>query len=180
MTCSKNFMTVSRRILLAAALCLQVSAPRAMAAEAAAVQKIGFVDYAKIFQQMPETKTAEQNLQAAKNQTNTELQQMQGDLQKSVQAYLNQKQKSGKADPKKEKDLQSREENFRKTVADKQGLLARKEQDLVAPIRQKIEEAIKTVSQKEGYSMILDKNARVYGSAEYDITIKVIDQLNIK
>jgi outer membrane protein len=171
----KRFKQNSLRVVTALALCMMISIPGAFAASGSS-QKIGVVDYGKIFQQMPETKSADQTLQAAKNQTNSELGKMQASLQGAVQAY----QKAGKPNPAKEKALRDQEESFRKSVADKQNALAKKEQDLITPIRQKIDSAIESIAKKEGYSMIFEKGARVYGDAEYDITFKVMDQLNIK
>jgi outer membrane protein len=165
---------ISRRIVPAVAFCMMVATPGAFAASGS--QKIGVIDYGKIFQQMPETKAAEQNLQTARNQTNAELSKLQSALQNAVQAY----QKGGKPNAAKEKELKAQDENFRKTVADRQNLLAKKEQDLIAPIRQKIDATVESVARKEGYNLIFDKAVRVYGDAEYDITFKVMDQLNIK
>ncbi len=171
----KKFKKISLRIVPALALCMLISIPGAFAASGSP-QKIGVVDYGKIFQQMPETKSADQALQTARNQTNTELGKQQAALQSAVQAY----QKAGKPNPAKEKALRDQEESFRKTVAERQNALAKKEQDLIAPIRQKIDSAIESISKKDGYSLIFEKGARVYGDAEYDITFKVMDQLNIK
>ena len=170
----KKLELISRRFVPAVAFCMMVAAPGAFAASG--TQKIGVIDYGRIFQQMPETKAAEQTLQTARNQTNTELSKLQTALQNAVQAY----QKAGKPNAAKERELKAQDENFRKTVAEKQNALAKKEQDLVTPIRQKIDATVESVAKKEGYSMIFDKAARVYGDAEYDITFKVMDQLNIK
>jgi outer membrane protein len=171
----KRLKENSLRVVTAIALCMLVSIPGAFAASGSP-QKIGVVDYGKIFQQMPETKSADQALLAARNQTNSDLSKMQASLQSAIQAY----QKAGKPNPAKEKTLRDQEESFRKTVSDKQNALAKKEQDLIAPIRQKIDSAIESIAKKDGYSMIFEKGARVYGDAEYDITFKVMDQLNIK
>ncbi len=170
----KKLATLSRRIVPAVAICMMAAAPGAFAASGP--QKIGVIDYGKIFQQMPETKNADQTLQAERNKTQAELSKLQSALQNAVQAY----QKGGKPNAAKEKELRAQDENFRKSVADKQNALAKKEQELVAPIRQKIDAAVESVARKEGYNMIFDKGARVYGDAEFDITFKVMDQLNIK
>lgn len=160
---------------MALALCMLISTHGAFAASSAP-QKIGVVDYGKIFQQMPDTKSAEQSLQTSRSQTNAELAKMQAALQNAVQAY----QKTGKQNPVKEKELRGQEENFRKAVTEKQAALTRKEQEMIAPIKLKVDNAISSIAKKEGYSMIFEKGARVYGDDTYDITYKVMDQLNIK
>lgn len=170
----KELKTITGRVLAPVAVCMMLSTPSAFAASA--TPKVGVVDYGKIFQQMPETKTAEQTLQTAKNQTNTDLGKMQSALQSAIQAY----QKGGKQNPVKEKELRAQDENFRKAVAEKQGALAKKEQELITPIKQKIDTAIQAIAKKEGYNLVFDKAVRVYGEPEFDLTFKVMDQLNIK
>lgn len=165
--------TVSVFLFMLLTLGMSLPASKAFADTA---QKIGVVDYGKIFQMMPETKAADKTLQTMKNQTGAELAKQQSALQNAIQAY----QKSGKPNAAKESALRTQEQNFRKTVAAKQNLLAQKEQSLIAPIRQKIDATVAAVAKKDGYTMIFDKNARVYGDAQSDITYKVLDQLNIK
>ena len=158
---------------MALSLGMTLSAPNAFAE---GVQKIGVVDYGKIFQMMPETKAADQTMQTMKNQTNAELGKQQNAFQQAVQAY----QKVGKANATKEKELRAQQESLQKSVMEKQSQLAQKEQELVAPIRQKIDASVAAVAQRDGFTMILDKNARVYGDEQSDITYKVLDKLNIK
>ncbi|MCG8375115.1 MAG: OmpH family outer membrane protein [Chlorobiales bacterium] len=57
------------------------------------------------------------------------------------------------------------------------GALDKKKAELFAPIRQKILNAVKAVAAKEGFSVIIDKQAMVYGNPSADITFKVISQL---
>jgi outer membrane protein len=161
-------------LFMSLTLGMTFSAQQAFAAEIA--QKIGVVDYARIFQMMPETKAAEQSLQTMKNQSGAELAKQQTAFQQAVQAY----QKTGKANAVKEKALRDQQETLQKSALEKQSLLAKKEQELVAPIRQKIDATVAAVAQKDGFGMIFDKNARVYGDEQSDITYKVLDQLNIK
>jgi len=170
----KGMKSVSGLLFSALTLGMLFSAPQAFAADSP--QKIGVVDYGRIFQMMPETKAADQALQTMKNQTSADLAKQQSALQSAIQAY----QKAGKPNPAKEKQLRTQDENFRKTVIEKQKLLNQKEQELVAPIRQKIDNTVASVASKDGYSMIFDKNVRVYGDAQSDITFRVLDQLNIK
>jgi outer membrane protein len=170
----KGTKRVSGLLFSALTLGMFFSTPQAFAADS--VQKIGVVDYGKIFQMMPETKAADQALQTMKSQTSAELAKQQSALQSAIQAY----QKGGKPNPAKEKQLRAQDENFRKTVVEKQKLLTQKEQELVTPIRQKIDATVASVASKDGYSMIFDRNVRVYGDAQSDITYKVLDQLNIK
>lgn len=166
MASMKELLTISRRALMAATLCTMISGT-ALAAEAS--QKVGLVDANRVFQQMPEKKTADQAMQAASNQANADMKK----LQTEFNAYAAHRAKTKKSDPVKEKSFQSREMEIR------QGMAA-KEQEVYGPVQQKLRTAIETVAKKDGYGLILDKNASVYGDPAYDITFKVIDQLNIK
>jgi outer membrane protein len=168
----KGFKTLSLSLFMAL-MTMPFSAPT-FAADSA--QKIGVVDYGRIFQMMPETKTAEQTLATMKNQSGAELAKQQSAFQSAVQAY----QKGGKPNATKEKELRSQQENLQKNAIEKQNLLARKEQELITPIRQKIDVSVASIARRDGYSMIFDKNARVYGDEQSDITYKVLDMLNIK
>lgn len=170
--------TISRMLFIALLLGTCFVSHPAEAANTA--QKIGVIDYGRIFQMMPETKAAEKKIQATKTQTGQELGKIQASVQAAVQTYLQQKQKTGKADPAQERALQTREDNLRKVAAEKSKELAQKQQSLIIPIRQKIDAAVASIAKKEGYSMIFDKKVRVYGDAKSDITYKVLDQLNIK
>jgi outer membrane protein len=170
----KGRKALSGFLFMALTLGMTFSTPKAFAAESA--QKIGVVDYGKIFQMMPETKAADQSLQTMKNQSGAELAKQQAAFQQAVQAY----QKTGKPNAAKEAALRTQQENLQKSAMEKQSLLAKKEQELITPIRQKIDTTVASVASKDGYSMILDKNARVYGDEQSDITYKVLDQLNIK
>jgi outer membrane protein len=169
----KGRKALSRLLFMALALGMTVSSPKAFAESS---QKIGVVDYGKIFQMMPETKAAEQTMQTMKNQTNAELGKQQNAFQQAVQTY----QKAGKPNAAKEKELRAQQENLQKNAMEKQTQLAQKEQELVVPIRKKIDASVASVAQKDGFTMIFDKNARVYGDEQSDITYKVLDQLNIK
>lgn len=176
---STGLMTLLRRVLMALVLSLFVTSSFAFTAQAE--QKIGVVDFGKIFKQMPDTKKAEQTMQAASNQSKAEIDRLENDLQAAIQAYLKQKNTLSKAvQEQKQKELQLKEQNLKKSASEKSSLLAKKEKELTAPIYQKINTAVQSVAQKEGFNMIFDKNAMIYGDASSDITFKVMNQLNIK
>ncbi|NTW51449.1 MAG: OmpH family outer membrane protein [Chlorobiaceae bacterium] len=166
----KGLKTISRTMLMALTMGMFFSAPGAYAAEG--VQKIGIVDYNKIFVQMPETKVADKSIQEARAQNDAELSR----LQNEIRAYVAQKEKAKKADPVKEKALQAKELDFRKSSGERE----KKVQDMIAQIRQKIDGAIQSIARKDGYTVVLEKSVVYSIDAQSDITFKVLDQLNIK
>lgn len=152
---------------MAVSLCTMIAAPEAFAAEAA--QKIGLIDVNRVYQQMPEKKSADQGMQAVGNKAASDIKKLQAEFN----AYQSQKAKTRKGDPVKEKSFQTREQAIRAEVA-------KKEQELYGPVQQKLKTAIDAVAKKDGYSIVIDKNATVFNDAAFELTFKVLDQLNIK
>ncbi|WP_223267065.1 OmpH family outer membrane protein [Chlorobium phaeovibrioides] len=176
-------MHKSRHILMATVLTILFAVPSLQAAPGAA-GRTGVVDFARILQQMPEAKKAESTLNATAEPFKKELQRMNQDLQKSLEAYSQARAgMSQQARELKEKDLNLKAQGMKKYEQEKfgrGGIVQKKEQELITPIRQKLLTAIQSVAQKEGFSLVLDKQAMVYGAADTDITFKVMNQLNIK
>ena len=69
---------------------------------------------------------------------------------------------------------------FQKFQQEQGGIFEKKQQEISAPIRQKVITAIESIAQKEGFTVVLEKNAAHYVAPENDLTFKVLDKLNIK
>jgi len=175
----KGFMSVVRKIVMASLLGLMLGAPATVHAET-----VGVVDFGKILLQMPERKQAETTLQAMATPFQNELERMSQDLQKGLVAYEQQKASMAKpAREVKEKELNTKAQAIQKYKLEKfgqEGLVAKKEQELLIPIRQKIVASVQTIAQKEGFTLVLDKGAMIYGTPASDLTFKVMNQLNLK
>ncbi len=172
---------LSRGLFMVFALTMLFSAPEL---QAAATGKTGVVDVSKIIKQMPETQKAENILKSTTTQWGKSLEQMQKDFQSGVAAYEKGKASMNQATKtQKENELKTKLQAAQKYEQEKfgrGGALEKKQEELMAPIRQKVLAAIKAVAQKEGFSLILEKQAMVFGDSSLDLTIKVIDQLNKK
>ncbi|MEI8033680.1 MAG: OmpH family outer membrane protein [Chlorobiaceae bacterium] len=168
-------MRLTRRVLMAAVLSLAMATSSSFAAQDAA--KVAVVDFAKIFQQMPETKQAQTTMQTAAAPVQKEIGRLNQEYQKAVASY-----KSAKPATKdqKEKDLNLKAQALQKYQQEQGALMQKKEQELIAPIQDKIKGAISSIAQKEGFSLVLDKSVQVWGTPDHDLTFKVMDQLNIK
>ena len=160
MTHSKSFLNMSRRIIMAVALSLVVAAPQSFAAQEAA--KVSVVDSGKILQQLPETKQAEATLQTTVAPLQKELERMNKDYQKSVADY---RQKAGSwtkaVKEQKEKDLTLKGqavEKYQQENFGRGGVVEKKQQELLIPIRQKVLAAVESIAQKEGFSLVLEKS----------------------
>jgi outer membrane protein len=179
---SRGFMKMSRRIIMAVGLSMMMVAPQSFAAQDAG--KVSVVDSGKILQQLPETKQAEATMQATAAPLQKELDRLNQDYQKSVVAY---RQEAGSltkaARDQKEKELGLKAQAIEKYQQEKfgrGGLVEKKQQELLTPIRQKVLTAIETIARKEGVSLVLEKNVAIYVTPEQDLTFKVMNQLNIK
>jgi outer membrane protein len=180
--CAEKIMNRIRRFVPAMILGLLLAAPSAHGAQNTG--QIGIVDFAKIIQQMPETKQAETSLQATATPLQKEFERMKLDFEKAVEAYKQQAPSMAKAArAQKEKELGLKGQAIQKYQQDKfgrGGIVDKREQQLIAPIRQKALTAVQTLAQKEGFTLVLDKSVMIYGTADHDLTFKVMNQLNIK
>jgi outer membrane protein len=180
---SKRFITMSRRIIMAVVLSLVLVAPQSFAATPES-GKVGVVDTGKILQLLPETKQAESTLQATASPLQKELDRLNKDYQKSVAAYRQQAASLTKAvRDQKEKELNLKGQAIEKYQQEKfgrGGIIEKKQQELLVPIRQKVLSAIESIAKKEGITLVIEKSAAVYVTPDHDVTFKVMNQLNIK
>ncbi len=179
MTRNSAITTLLRTAVLTVILSTLAVAPVLEAAPGS--QKTGVVDVGKILNQMPETKKAENILKATGTQWEKGLDKLKKEFQAAAAGYEKQKSSLAKAArDKKEKELNLKYQNLQKYQMEKfgpGGALDKKKAELFAPIRQKILAAVKAVAAKEGFSVIIDKQAMVYSDSSADITAKVISKL---
>lgn len=178
---SGSFMKM-RRIIMAVALSLVLIAPQSFAAQETG--KVSVVDSGKILQQLPETKQADVALQATAAPLQKELDRMTQEYQKLAAAYGQQAGSMSKAARElKEKEIGTKAmaiDKYRQEKFGRGGVVEKKQQELLIPIRQKVLAAIEAIAQKEGFSLVLEKNIAIYVTPENDLTFKVMNQLNIK
>lgn len=179
MSRNSAFTSLSRTMIIAVILSFLAAIPGAQAATGG--QKTGVVDVAKVLNQMPEKKKADNILKATGTQWEKGLDNLKKSFQTAAASYEKQKSSLSKAArEQKEKDLSLKYQGIQKYQMEKfgpGGALDKKKAELFAPIRQKILNAVKAVAAKEGFSVIIDKQAMVYGNQSADITFKVISQL---
>lgn len=171
--------SLSRAFIITLVLSLLAFAPSAKAATGN--QKTGVVDVGKVLDQMPEKKKAENILKSTGTQWEKSLDTMKKNFQTAAASYEKQKKTLSKAaQEQKEKELNLKLQSIQKYQMEKfgpGGALDKKKAELFAPIRQKILNTVQAIAQKEGFSVIFDKQAMVYGDKSNDITFKVISKL---
>jgi len=148
------------------------------------LQKTGYVDTDAILAQYSVAIKAKSDLEAlagtwrkAIDSMYTALQNEYTDIQKKLNTMKDaQKQEAQQRLVQKEQEMRA----FQEAKFGTNGELSRKQEELFAPINQKIRAAIEKVAQELGYTFVFNKAGEVmllYGEPEYDITFKVLDVL---
>ena len=168
----KRFMLLA---VMATTLCLGAQA-----------QKFGYVNTNEIFNVMPEKVTAENTLKQVSDKYEAEFKNLQDAFQKKMTEYEAADQDP--STPQAIKDRHNQElqddyvkiQNFQQTAAQDM----QKQQDmLIAPITQKLQNAIQAVGAEGGYTFIFDQAAGsiLYtGTNAEDVSTKVKAKLGIK
>ncbi|MDE6043228.1 MAG: OmpH family outer membrane protein [Muribaculaceae bacterium] len=149
-------------------------------------QKFGVVDLETVFQAMPETATAQTQLTDASKKYEDEFAKLREEVDKLFADYQNLQKDPSTPDAIKERrlnELQERDQKvqqFRNTASQD---LARLQEQLMAPIQQKIADAVKTVGQEGNFTFIFPNEQALLlytGSDVTDVTPLVKTKLGIK
>ena len=148
-------------------------------------QKIGFVNTAKIFQELPAAQEAQKKIDGLAKPLQDSLEAMQRQYQGLVEDYQKKEalmnDQTKRAEQQRILELERRFNEFRAEKLGNEGELAKQTEKLLAPLRDKIRSAIQGVAQEEKYSFVFDRTEQVqillYGDPAHDLTFKVIDRL---
>jgi outer membrane protein len=148
----------------------------------AAAQKFGVVDVNTIFTAMPESTAAQNQLAEASKKYEEEWKKIADEVDKKIQEY--QALDASTPESIKERRMQEVQEldakatKFRQTAQED---LQKQQQQLTAPIEQKIFEAIKAVGQENGFTFIFPEGVAAYqGTDVVDATPLVKAKLGLK
>lgn len=172
---------LSAALLAAVAFVSPAYAQKAASGTASGGVKIGVVDSQKIVAQLPEAKEAQEKLQESGKKYRDTLETIQKDYIQALEGYDKQKgMMSADAKTKEEERLKAIQERFLRYREEKlgnQGELAQLQEELLAPIRKRVQAAIKEVAKGEKLSAVMETPAFVYFDEELDITFRVLDKL---
>ena len=142
----------------------------ALPAIASAQAKFGVVNSQQIFAELPETKEAETQMEAASAKFQSEFKVLQDEYNKAYTEFQNMDANTPETiRQRRMNDIQERGQRIR-----------RQQQQLIAPIQQKIADAIKAVGQENNFTMIFDVVQPLYtGSDVVDATDLVKKKLGI-
>ncbi|PWJ44413.1 OmpH family outer membrane protein [Sediminitomix flava] len=144
----------------------------------AQTQKAVYVNMDSIKVAMPEFKNSQKRLEVYKKQFQgridvkvKEFQQKQQNLQVQQQSMTPQQLQEEIG------GLQALEQEIYQLQQEAQLQVLKKEQELLKPIKEKMDASIKTVAEAEGIDVVLPSTILLYGSDVEDYTQKIIDKM---
>ncbi len=152
---------------------------------AVAQQKIGFVNSSKIFQEIPEAKEAQKKLEAIAKPIQDEIEKREKAIQEKLDEYKKKESLMNDAAKKTaQQEIYDMDQKLREYKLEKlgnDGELAKKQDQILNPVKEKILKAIEKIAKEQKYSFVFDQTETVrvmlYGEASADLTYKVIDRL---
>ncbi|MBK1895107.1 OmpH family outer membrane protein [Chryseobacterium paridis] len=147
-------------------------------------QKIGVVDTEYILNKLPQYKEAEARLNSQIDTWQSELQNLNSEYEKKRSAFENERVLLvGEQLKLREKEVTDLDKNIKTTTSLRfgtNGEITKLRSNLVQPFQDQIWNAIKTMSEKNGLGIVLDKSNNIsviFLQKRYDYTDKVLDIL---
>lgn len=151
---------------------------------AASAQKFAFVDMEYILDRIPAYERATEQLNQLSKRWNAEIDALALEAQNMYKSYqneslfLSEEQKSKRENEIIEKEKQATE--LRRQYFGVEGELQKKQESLMAPIQDEIYEAVKQISEKDGYQVVVDRSSAqsvIFASPKIDISRQVLAKL---
>ena len=148
----------------------------------ASAQKFGHINTQELFAQMPEVAQVRAKMDTIQSQYENKLASMNEEIQKKMQDY--QAQEATMADAIKQirqQELQEMNQRIQLFYQTAEQDIQKKQQELLAPVHEKMAKAIKAVGERENFTYIFDSQAMVHiGTDANDVTPAVKKELGIK
>ncbi|NIP58029.1 MAG: hypothetical protein GWM92_07270 [Gemmatimonadetes bacterium] len=166
-----------RLIFLAAAILVPASAAPVGAQSGV---KIGYINSQEIIQEAPGAQQARQELEQQLSEYREEVQQMGEELQQLIERYEQQQMTlSEQARQDRQEEIRQRQQEYQQRVQQLEDQAARRQQEVVAPIMQRINAVIEDIRRQGAYTVIFDVAAQGIVAADpgLDLTAEVIRRL---
>lgn len=149
---------------------------------AASAQKFGHINSQELFQQMPERAVVQQKMDTLMSQYETQMANMQEEINKKYVDYKqNQATMADAIKQVREQELTEMQQRYELFVQTAQQDIQKKQQELLAPVYEKMQKAVKAVGDANSYTYIFDAAAMTYISPDAnDVTPLVKKELGIK
>lgn len=126
-------------------------------------QKLGYVNTNELFTQMPEMAKIKLKMDTIQTQWESQLLQMQEEIQKKAQDYQAQVSTMTEAIRQiREQELSDMQQRLQLNYQMAEQDIQKQQQELLAPVHERMAKAINAVGEKEGYTYIFDSAAMVY------------------
>ena len=137
--------------------------------------KIGYVNLGKIFDNYERTKASEQVLEQKGKQKQAELQGRLSELNKLRQSLdlLSDQAKASKS-----KELEEKSDAFQQLKTRSERDLLRERNEVAKGIFDEIDKMVSDYATANGYSLVLDQRALLFGAGANDVTDEVLKTLN--
>ncbi len=141
--------------------------------------KIGVIDTVKLFQQSKKISELQKQLQNLLIQKKSEIEPLQNKIQK-LEQEINEKKSIMKKELLKKKqeeldDLYSKLRTKQEKIKDE---ISKKQDEMLKPLYQTLKDIITRIGQREGFTIIVEKDALLYNAPQIDITDEVIKELD--
>ena len=147
-------------------------------------QRVGFLDTEKILASIPEYNSAKSQLESLEKGYRTKVENEFAAIEKLYNAYqANKGTMSQVVRAQKENEIISKEEAAKKLQEiyfGENGIMQKKSQELLSPIKERVQAAIERVAKSGGYMMIVDiasQSGVIYTNSQYDLSQEVIKVL---
>ena len=147
-------------------------------------QRVGFLDTEKILASIPEYNSAKSQLESLDKGYRTKVENEFAAIEKLYNAYqANKGTMSQVVRAQKENEIISKEEAAKKlqeSYFGENGIMQKKSQELLSPIKERVQAAIERVAKSGGYMMIVDiasQSGVIYTNSQYDLSQEVIKVL---
>src|SRR5574344_291750 len=149
------------------------------------VQKTGYVNTETILEALPEYKVAKEKLEALNKQYKAKVDNEYSAIEKLYSYYQQQKSALNSTQRQmKENEIIEKEKaakDLQKSYFGQDGTMQKKSDELLGPVRDKVQKAINAVAQEGDFMIIFDVSSLkgvVYTNAESDLSSVVISRLN--
>ncbi|MCI1720412.1 MAG: OmpH family outer membrane protein [Bacteroidales bacterium] len=149
------------------------------------VQKTGYVNTETILEALPEYKVAKEKLEALNKQYKAKVDNEYSAIEKLYNSYQQQKSALNSTQRQmKENEIIEKEKaakDLQKSYFGQDGTMQKKSDELLGPVRDKVQKAINAVAQEGDFMIIFDVSSLkgvVYTNAESDLSSVVISRLN--
>lgn len=147
-------------------------------------QKFAFVDTEYILGKIPSYRSAKEQIEAMSTQYQNEIEKEYAQIKSMVESFQNESVlMTAEMRQRRQKEILQAEEKVKtlqQNYFGRDGLILKKQEELLQPIQEQVYSAVRSVAQDEGYAAIIDVAASasvLYSSARYDLSDKVLKKM---